>query len=213
MSMPPPKKLEDFQLMDLEIQYGLFQVSEAVSFLHNDVKLLHRNICPENIIITKRGAWKLFGFEFCAQPNSTDETPLTFPLLNVVNQTKDFPQLLLPNLLYLPPEYYQENEDQRRILLSSDMYQLGFLTFNLFSRADKSHPFLKHSLSLSQLNQLRIQEIEQLISNYNSTLKKVPEDSRFQVNRLRLRLSDLLFILFDTKNSLTFFSSHRSRAC
>lgn len=185
--MPAPKELENYQLIDLEIQYGLFQISEAVSFLHNDVKLLHRNICPENIIITKRGAWKLFGFEFCAQPNSPDETPLTFPLL-VVNQTKDFPQLLLPSLLYLPPEYYQENEDQRRILLSSDMYQLGFLTFNLFSRADKSHPLLRHSISLSQLNQLRIQEIEQLISNYNSTLKRVPEDSRFQVNRLSLTL-------------------------
>ena len=180
--MPSPKGLENYELIDLEIQYGLFQISEAVSFLHNDVKLLHRNICPENIIITKRGAWKLFGFEFCAQPVTPDETPLTFPLLNVVNQTKDFPQLLLPSLLYLPPEYYQENEDQRRILLSSDMYQLGFLTFNLFSRSDKSHPFLKHSISLSQLTQLRIQEIEKLTSNYNSTLKQVPEDSRFQVS-------------------------------
>lgn len=180
--MPSPKGLENYELIDLEIQYGLFQISEAVSFLHNDVKLLHRNICPENIIITKRGAWKLFGFEFCAQPVTPDETPLTFPPLNVVNQTKDFPQLLLPSLLYLPPEYYQENEDQRRILLSSDMYQLGFLTFNLFSRSDKSHPFLKHSISLSQLTQLRIQEIEKLTSNYNSTLKQVPEDSRFQVS-------------------------------
>lgn len=146
--------------------------------------MLHRNICPENIIITKRGAWKLFGFEFCAQPNASDETPLTFPLLNVVNQTKDFPQLLLPSLLYLPPEYYQENEEQRRILLASDIYQLGFLTFNLFSRSDKSHPFLKHSVSLSQLTQLRIQEIEQLISNYNSTLKRVPEDSRFAIKSM-----------------------------
>ena len=149
--------------------------------------MLHRNICPENIIITKRGAWKLFGFEFCAQPVAPDETPLTFPPLNVVNQTKDFPQLLLPSLLYLPPECYQENEDQRRILLSSDMYQLGFLTFNLFARADKSHPLLKHSVSLSQLTQLRIQEIEQLISNYNSSLKRVPEDSRFQVRSRLLR--------------------------
>lgn len=127
---------------------------------------------------------QLFGFEFCSTPNSPDENPLTFPLLNVVNQTKDYPQLLLPNLLYLPPEYYQENEEQRKVLLSSDMYSLGFLTFNLFSRTDKSHPLLKHSLSLTQLNSLRIKEIEKLIANYDTTLKRVPSDSRFQIRNL-----------------------------
>lgn len=105
-----------------------------------------------------------------------------------MNQTKDFPQLLLPNLVYLPPEYYQENEEQRKILLSSDMYSLGFLTFNLFHRSDKNHPLLKHSISLSQLNQLRIKEIEKLVSNYSSTLKRIPDDSRFQVKKTLLCL-------------------------
>ena len=27
--------------------------------------MLHRNVCPESVIINKAGAWKLAGFEFC----------------------------------------------------------------------------------------------------------------------------------------------------
>lgn len=184
VSMPPPKRLENYELIDLEIQYGLFQISEAISFLHNDVKLLHRNICPDNIIITKRGNWKLIGFDFCAQPNATDENPLTFPLLNVVNQTKDFPKLLLPNLNYLPPEYYKENDEERKILLTSDIFSLGFLTFNLFNRLEKNHPLLKQSISLNQLNASRINEVEKLNSNYNSALRSIPEDARFQIKSM-----------------------------
>lgn len=183
VSVPTPKSLENYELIDLEIQYGLFQISEGIVFLHNDVKLLHRNICPENIIITKRGAWKLFGFEFCSQPNSLDETPLKFSSLNIMNQTKDFPQLLMPNLIYLPPEYYQDN-DEKSVLLASDMYSLGFLTFDLFNRSDKTHPLLKRTITLNQLNQLRIKEIEKLISTYDTSLKRIPSDSRFFIKNL-----------------------------
>ena len=134
--------------------------------------------------MNKRGNWKLIGFDFCAQANSNDETTLTFPFLNVINQTKDYPSLLLPNLMYLPPEYFKENEEERKILLNSDMYSLGFLTFNLFNRSDKQNPLLKSSISLNQLGELRIKEIDKLTTNYNQSLKHIPEDSRFQIRSL-----------------------------
>jgi len=38
-------------------------LAEGLSFLHKDVKLLHKNICTESIIININGAWKLAGFE------------------------------------------------------------------------------------------------------------------------------------------------------
>ena len=41
------------------------QLGQALEFLHADVKMLHRNVCPESVIINKAGAWKLAGFEFC----------------------------------------------------------------------------------------------------------------------------------------------------
>lgn len=50
----------------------LFQVGEGLAFLHNDAKILHHNLTPENIIVNQQGAWKIFGFDTCilnAQPS------------------------------------------------------------------------------------------------------------------------------------------------
>lgn len=40
------------------------QISEGLSFLHSGVKMVHGNLCPENIILNKSGAWKIMGFDF-----------------------------------------------------------------------------------------------------------------------------------------------------
>ncbi|CAD1473453.1 unnamed protein product, partial [Heterotrigona itama] len=82
---------KEYELLDIEIKYGLLQVStssslpslsyftsslsypasfhqitEALLFLHGTCKVLHRNVCPASVIITKRGTWKLSGLEFIA---------------------------------------------------------------------------------------------------------------------------------------------------
>ncbi|KAG8035942.1 hypothetical protein G9C98_003068 [Cotesia typhae] len=49
VSQPVPKDLKDYKLLDVEIKYGLLQLGEGFTFLHTDVKLLHRNLCPESI--------------------------------------------------------------------------------------------------------------------------------------------------------------------
>lgn len=67
MTQPIPKEFEDYKLFDVEIRYGVVQLCEGLAFLHNEVKLLHRNISPESIIINSNGAWKLAGFELCVQ--------------------------------------------------------------------------------------------------------------------------------------------------
>jgi SCY1-like protein 2 len=64
--------LRDYKILDLEMKFGLFQLGESLTFLHNDVKMLHRNLCPESIIINDHGDWKVFGFDFCAI-NQTSE--------------------------------------------------------------------------------------------------------------------------------------------
>lgn len=43
------------------------QLGQGLAFLHNDAKLLHHNLCPENVVINEQGAWKIFGFDFCSQ--------------------------------------------------------------------------------------------------------------------------------------------------
>ncbi len=67
MTQPVPKEFEDYKLYDVEIRYGIVQLCDGLTFLHNEVKLLHRNISPESIIINSNGAWKLSGFELSIQ--------------------------------------------------------------------------------------------------------------------------------------------------
>ncbi len=49
------------------------QVTEGLTFLHNDVKLVHSNMCPQSIIINKSGAWKIAGFDFVILNANTPE--------------------------------------------------------------------------------------------------------------------------------------------
>ena len=42
--------------------------------MHNDAKIMHRNLCPEAVVLTKLGCWKLAGFEFCVR-SSDPQSP------------------------------------------------------------------------------------------------------------------------------------------
>jgi SCY1-like protein 2 len=43
---------------------AFLQITEALTYLHGGEQLLHSNINPQSIIITKKGAWKLSGLGF-----------------------------------------------------------------------------------------------------------------------------------------------------
>lgn len=74
--MSNPNSLSSYKLHDVDTKYGLIQICEGLSFLHADVKLLHRNICPESIIVNQQGAWKIFGFDYCVtNQNPNDAKP------------------------------------------------------------------------------------------------------------------------------------------
>lgn len=77
-----PPELSEMQLEDVEIRQGFLQIAEALSFLHNDAKILHRNICPESILINKTGNWKLAGFDFCAQNSAAPGSPVFFKIFD-----------------------------------------------------------------------------------------------------------------------------------
>lgn len=72
LPQPIPTNLTNHELFDIEIRHGLLQLSEGLAFLHSDVKLLHRNVCPESVVINTQGAWKIFGFDFCVLNQSVD---------------------------------------------------------------------------------------------------------------------------------------------
>ncbi|GIY74646.1 SCY1-like protein 2 [Caerostris darwini] len=67
-----PPIVKEYTFLDLEIKYGLLQLTEALCFLHYSCKLIHRNLCPQSVIINKRGTWKLAGLEFAEKCNEND---------------------------------------------------------------------------------------------------------------------------------------------
>ncbi|KAL4704784.1 hypothetical protein ACJJTC_015031 [Scirpophaga incertulas] len=131
MPQPIPNHLNNYKLYEVEIKYGLMQIAEGLTFLHNDVKLLHRNICPESIIVNQQGAWKIFGFDFCiANQNGPGMTPF-WPFNEYCQAMHSLTQ---PPLDYLAPEYILSASHSA----GSDIFSLGMVIYALHSTAHQT---------------------------------------------------------------------------
>ncbi|KAG7211113.1 hypothetical protein KM043_010440 [Ampulex compressa] len=141
-----PVYLKEYDLLDIEIKYGLVQITEALLFLHGNCKILHRNVCPTSIVITKQGTWKLSGFEFIEAAN---EIPIA-----VQPWTSRMPKMAQPNLDYTAPEIQQKKHAN----FCSDMYSLGMTICAIFNQG-RSLIQANHSCSdyLKQLENLEEQ--------------------------------------------------------
>ncbi|XP_053988930.1 SCY1-like protein 2 [Hylaeus anthracinus] len=126
LPQPIPVVLKDYKLHEIEIKYGLLQLGEGLAFLHGDVKLVHRNLCPESVVINSHGAWKIFGFDFCALNQSMEGTQ---PLWSYVEYDMSSSFVVHPNLNYQAPECILASSVSR----ASDIFSLGILAYILHS--------------------------------------------------------------------------------
>uniref|UniRef100_A0A2A4K326 Protein kinase domain-containing protein n=1 Tax=Heliothis virescens TaxID=7102 RepID=A0A2A4K326_HELVI len=126
MAQPIPNHLVNYKLYELEIKYGLMQIAEGLTFLHNDVKLLHHNICPDSIIINQQGAWKIFGFDFCIANQGAAGSAPFWPFQEYCPAMHALTQ---PVLDYLAPEYVLSASHSP----ASDLYSLGMVIYALHS--------------------------------------------------------------------------------
>lgn len=119
-----PSDITQFpQLHEIEIKYGILQLMEGLQFLHADMKMIHRNICPESIVINTENCWKLFGFDYCCVLTVDADTGK----ISGTEQTSYIPShrnsLLQPTLDYAAPEWIMDSQQ----FCSSDVYSLGNL--------------------------------------------------------------------------------------
>ena len=133
--IPIPPQLREHTLFEVEIKYGLQQLTEGIIFLHNDVKLLHGNLCPESIIINQQGAWKIFGFDF-SSTSSTEAKSWT-----VREPDPDLPPTAQPSLDYLAPEIgrgkrFGGNVNTVACESSADMYSLGCIIVSIYQNGN-----------------------------------------------------------------------------
>ena len=106
--------------------FRFFQLSEGLAFLHDSVKMLHRNIAPESIIINHQGAWKIAGFDFCIPNSAPANQPASWTFPEYVHQT---PAEGYPDLDFLAPEYALSGS----CTSAADLYSLGMVAFALFN--------------------------------------------------------------------------------
>uniref|UniRef100_A0A8B9J6W5 SCY1 like pseudokinase 2 n=1 Tax=Astyanax mexicanus TaxID=7994 RepID=A0A8B9J6W5_ASTMX len=169
---PVPTDIKDYKLYDVETKYGLLQISEGLSFLHSGVKMVHGNLCPENIILNKSGAWKIMGFDFSISSSNPSDAE---PKYVCKEWDPNSPPLCLPNPEYVAPEYILSVSCDS----ASDMYSLGVVVHAVFNegkpvfRVNKQDIFKSFSRQLDQLSRLS-----------PGVLSKIPDEVREHVKML-----------------------------
>ncbi|TYI24171.1 hypothetical protein ES332_A06G215000v1 [Gossypium tomentosum] len=83
-AMPLYEKIKELSLegtqRDEYYAWGLHQIAKAVSFLNNDCKLVHGNVCLESVVVTQTLDWKLHAFDVLSEYDGTSGTA-TGPML------------------------------------------------------------------------------------------------------------------------------------
>lgn len=79
--MPLSDKIQELGLegtqRDEYYAWGLHQIAKAVSFLNNDCKLVHGNVCLASVVVTPTLDWKLHAFDVLSEFDGSNETSST----------------------------------------------------------------------------------------------------------------------------------------
>ncbi|XP_068647824.1 uncharacterized protein [Aristolochia californica] len=82
--MPLSEKIKELGLEGTQrneyYAWGLHQIAKAVSFLNNDCKLVHGNVCMASVVVTQTLDWKLHAFDVLTEFDGHNEAS-TVPLL------------------------------------------------------------------------------------------------------------------------------------
>ncbi|XP_077232825.1 uncharacterized protein LOC143872013 [Tasmannia lanceolata] len=127
--IPLSEKIKELGLestqRDEYYSWGLHQIAKAVSFLNNDCKLVHGNVCLASVVVTQTLDWKLHAFDVLSEFDGLNEAS-TGPMLQ-------FEWLI--GLQYKPTEL--QKSDWTTIRKSPpwaiDSWGLGCLIYELFS--------------------------------------------------------------------------------
>lgn len=116
---------------------GLHQLFSTVSFLNNDCQVVHGNICPSSIFITKSGDWKLGGFDLAW------------------SYKEGIPYLVKNNSHVVPDEYRPPSkswmEVERAPSWATDAWMLGCLVYAVFNNNFRSQEQLGNIGNIPEL--------------------------------------------------------------
>ncbi|KAJ3349334.1 SCY1-like protein 2 [Allomyces javanicus] len=163
------RKVEAYELDELEIQKGVLQLARALEFCHHDAKLVHGNLVPEVVWINSKGDWKLGGFFFSRWNQYGTDKKVDFPEYNAPLGSS-----WLPNLDFGAPEAVV---DQRPVP-ASDAFALGCLIHALHHQGRSLIQAQSNILAFkAQIERLSVTDlppgIQQLVADL---VKRNPDD-------------------------------------
>ncbi|XP_069967911.1 SCY1-like protein 2 isoform X2 [Bactrocera oleae] len=164
-----PAHAKEYNFLDIELKYGFLQLVEALSFLHYSGHVIHRNVCPSSILVTKRGTWKLAGLEFIERMNETDVNELV-PCPPWSNKVSKMAQ---PNLDFMAPETQLTSKGS----LLSDMFSLGLVICAVFN---SGRPLIQAGNIVSSY----MKQLEMLEESVQKMLPRVPVPLQEATSRL-----------------------------
>ncbi|CAB0018305.1 unnamed protein product [Nesidiocoris tenuis] len=125
MQAPRHSHAREYHFLDIELKYGILQITEALSFLHYTGHVLHRNVCPSSILVTKKGTWKLGGLEFTERMNELDG----LEPVSCQPWSSRVPKMAQPDLDFIAPEV----QTMSQCSIKSDMFSLGMVISAIFN--------------------------------------------------------------------------------
>eukprot|EP00775_Hariotina_reticulata_P010443 gene10443-10601_t len=133
-----PEDRAGVSLTPLEFKYGLHILGETLHFLHHEAKLVHCNINPATIIVTRDGCWKLAGFEFVSSINEFGGSAAAGAAGQLVfeyssSHPSPWEEYSQPPLPYTAPELVGSSMASSTVCLSgaADCFSLATITYQL----------------------------------------------------------------------------------
>lgn len=172
---------------EIEFKLHILEILEGLNFLHNNVKISHGNLCPENLYITNDNQWKISGFNFSNQEKNSNFKE-NEPCL------KDFPHLI-PSLQFSGPEVF---DSTKKISFSSDIFALGMTILSIL-KIFETKEFSENgaeSISSNKENLFSCSSITSHQSEITEYIKNLPNKVYFKqlkgnIKFLLLRMLDL----------------------
>lgn len=179
--MPLSEKIKELGLegsqRDEYYAWGLNQIAKAVSFLNNDCKLVHGNVCLSSVVVTQTLDWKLHAFDVLSEFDGNNEAA-NGPMLQYA---------WLVGAQYKPVELAKSDwiAVRKSPPWSIDSWGLGCLIYELFSgvRLSKTEE-LRNTASIPKS---LLPDYQRLLSSMPSrrlNSSKLIENSEYFQNKL-----------------------------
>mmetsp|Transcript_26312 Transcript_26312/g.40158 ORF Transcript_26312/g.40158 Transcript_26312/m.40158 type:complete len:153 (-) Transcript_26312:1816-2274(-) len=149
----------------------LLELLEALNFMHQNAKVVHGGLAPENIFITREGKIRIGGLNFCSQMGTEEEVDIS-----VMANVKFNEHVMYPNLKFAAPEISKQSPKASPY---SDIFSCGCLLFFLLQLNRSQDPYI-----LSQYRESDPQSHQQEVSSIANRLNQKLSGLDYEVSEM-----------------------------